>query len=44
VVLYTPLSEPFGVRGLSPVEWLVVLGATGLFVLLAWIGSAVVRR
>ncbi len=44
VVLYTPLSEPFGVRGLSPVEWLVVLGATGLFVLLAWIGSGIVRR
>ena len=44
VVLYTPLSEPFGVRGLSPVEWLVVLGATGLFVLIAWIGSGVVRR
>jgi len=44
VVLYTPLSEPFGVRGLSPVEWLVVLGATVLFVLLAWIGSGIVRR
>ena len=44
VVLYTPLSELFGVRGLSGVEWLVVLGATGLFVSLAWIGSRILRR
>lgn len=44
LVLYTPLSVPFGVRGLSAVEWLVVLGATGLFVVLAWIGSRLIRR
>jgi len=44
LVLYTPLSVPFGVRGLSTVEWLVVLGATGLFVVLAWIGSRRLRR
>lgn len=44
LVLYTPLSVPFGVRGLSAVEWLVVLGATGLFVVLAWIGSRRLRR
>jgi Ca2+-transporting ATPase len=43
-VLYTPLSKPFGVRGLSPAEWLIVLVATALFVVLAWIGSRVVRR
>jgi len=44
LVLYTPLSVPFGVRGLSPMEWLVILGATGVFVGLAWIGSGLFRR
>ncbi|GAF88445.1 unnamed protein product, partial [marine sediment metagenome] len=44
VVLYTPLSGPFGVRGPSPLEWLVILGATGAFVFLAWIGSGLFRR
>ena len=44
VVLYTPLSGPFGVRGPSPMEWLVILGATGAFVFLAWIGSGLFRR
>jgi Ca2+-transporting ATPase len=44
LVLYTPLSGPFGVRGLSPMEWLVILGATGVFVVLAWIGSGLFRR
>ena len=44
VVLYTSLSEPFGVRGLSPVEWIVVMGATGVFVFLAWIGSGLLSR
>jgi Ca2+-transporting ATPase len=44
LVLYTPLSDPFGVRGLSAVEWLVVLGATGVFVVLAWIGGRLIRR
>ena len=44
VVLYTPLSEPFGVRGLSPAECLLVIAATGVFVLLAWIGSRLFRH
>ncbi len=44
LVLYTPLSDPFGVRGLSAVEWLVVLGATGVFVVFAWIGGRLIRR
>ena len=42
VVLYTPMSGPFDVRGLSGEEWMGIAAATAAFLLLAEVGSRLV--
>jgi Ca2+-transporting ATPase len=39
VVLYSPLAQPFGVRGLSLAEWTRIAVANAGFVMLALLGS-----